>query len=185
VMMLAYFGLTLLSLTYMIMLAVVVLTMSTEVRVLIYLYFAVATAFVVWPLHGFLAWWALITITPLVTVGIGLLGELWCAFRDRHDVEPELESPAPKKTSTRFKDYEHAWDHIGCRYPALIVCEATQVKKMAVLMYFGWSLIEVIEYDHSFRVQLQRGKEFKEVVAVKPEHTAVVVKEDLVESSPV
>lgn len=183
--MLANISLTLLSLTYLIMLAVVVLTMSTEVRVFIYLYFAAVTAFVVWPLYGFLAWWALITITPLVTVGIGLLGELWCAFSDRHDVEPEPESPAPKKTSTRFKDYEHAWDHIGCRYPALILCDVTQVKKMAVLMYFGWSLIEVAEGDHGYHVQLQRGTESKHLMILKPEQTRVLVKEEIVEPSPV
>lgn len=183
--MLANTGLTLLSLAYLFMLAVVVLVMSTEVRVFIYLYFACVTAFVVWPLHGFLVWWALITITPLVAMGIGMLGELWCVFHDRHDVEPAPESPAPKKTSSRFKDYDHAWDHIGCRYPALIVCEATLVKKMAVLLYFGWSVIEVTEGDHSFHVQLQRGTECKQLMIPKPEQTRVVVMEEVVDPSPV
>lgn len=183
--MLAYIGFTLLAIMSLLIFAGIVLAMTSEVRVLIYLYFAAVTAFVVWPLHGFLVWWALITITPLVAMGIGLLDEFWCVFRDRHDVEPSPESPAPKKTSTRFKDYEHAWDHIGCRYPALIVCEATQVKKMAVLMYFGWSLIEVAEGDHGYHVKLQRGTESKQLMILKPESTRVVVKEEIVELSPV
>jgi hypothetical protein len=160
-------------------------SLSPESRTALYLYFALATAFVVWPLHGFLAWWALVTITPLVIEAVAISQEVWCAYCDHRDDPAEPDAEKPKKTSRRFLDWQHAWDHLGCHYPGLKACDAEQVKKLAMLMFFGWSLVEVVETDHSFRVLIQRGAESKKLIIVKAGTKVSLVHEVDTASSPV
>lgn len=139
------------------MFAQIMTSASVQTRVFVYLYFGAVTAVAALPLHGFATWWAMATMFPLLIEAVCAL-EAGYAFRYRDAPSPEAVMSKPQCSSGRFSDWQQAWEYVGLHHPELKTCGAEPVKKLAMLMYFGWRLDAVIESESGFSIHLERGQ---------------------------
>jgi len=139
------------------MFALIMTSVSVQTRVFVYLYFGAVTAVAALPVHGFATWWAMATMFPLLIEAACAL-EAGYPFRYRYAPSPEAVISKSQCSSGRFSDWQRAWEYVGRHHPELKTCGAEPVKKLAMLMYFGWRLDAVVESESGFSIHLERGQ---------------------------
>lgn len=154
------------------MFALIMTSVSVQTRVFLYLYWGAVTAVAALPLHGFATWWAMATMFPLVIEAVCAM-EAGYPFRYRDAPSPEEVTSKLQCSSGRFSNWQQAWEYLGRHHSELKTCGAEPVKKLVMLMYFGWRLDAVVESESGFSIHLERGQKARRLTFSRLEVTGL------------